>query len=181
MKKDITHIDELIVDAQEGDIDAFSEVYDEFLNSIYRFVFFKVSSETEAEDITSEVFLKAWKNLQKYKKEEGIPFSSWLFRIAHNEVIDFFRRQKPIDELPEEIEEDTPVFDGVRNIENKMERIRLKKALENLPKTQSEVIILKFFSELSNKEIANIIGKTETAVRILQSRGLKTLKNYIKE
>ncbi|MEI7511546.1 MAG: sigma-70 family RNA polymerase sigma factor [Candidatus Peregrinibacteria bacterium] len=181
MKPELDHIEALVVSAQQGDVDAFSEIYDSFLTPIYRFVFFRVSSEVEAEDITSEVFFKTWKNLKKYQVQEGASFSSWIFRIAHNEIIDFYRGKKEYIEISDEIEDEHPLWDGKKETERKIEHDRLRKVLDSLPKMQAEAIILKFFSERSNMEIAEILGKTETAIRILQSRGLKTLKTLFDE
>lgn len=181
MKPEIEHIEALVVSAQNGDIDAFSEVYDSFLTPIYRFVFFRVPSEGDAEDITSEVFFKTWKNLKKYKSQEGASFSSWIFKIAHNEIVDFYRQRKESVELSDEIADETPVLSGPQETERHIEHERLKKVLATLPKMQAEALILKFFSDRSNGEIAEILGKTETAIRILQSRGLKALKSVLEE
>ena len=144
MKIDQEKIAILVERAQKGDVDAFSEVYDFFLESVYRFMFFRVSVEQEAEDLTSEVFLKAWRALKKYQHKQGMPFSAWLFRIAHNELVDFFRTKKQIDELSEEDPLPDLSMDSVRDIENVLERKRLQSALKKLPKAQSDVIILKF-------------------------------------
>jgi RNA polymerase sigma-70 factor, ECF subfamily len=181
MINDQDKISLLVASAQNGDIDAFSQIYDFFLEPVYRFMFFRVSLEQEAEDLTSEVFLKTWKSLKKYQKKEGMPFSAWLFRIAHNELIDYFRTKKQVAELSDDDSLADPTMNTVREVENTFERKRLQKALKKLPKSQSDVIILKFFSDLSNAEIAEVLEKSEIAIRILQSRGLKTLREIFEE
>jgi RNA polymerase sigma-70 factor (ECF subfamily) len=173
-------IDSLVEKAQGGDIDAFSMLYDELLNPIFRFCFFKVSNKETAEDITSDVFLTVWNKLSSYEKTEDIQFSSWVFRIAHNKVMDYFRRNRDTLELKEELEIESTSFDEVsKKVENDFLREELLNALSNIPKSQAESLALKYFSELENNEIAQIMDKSETAVRILQSRGLKTIREYL--
>lgn len=83
----------LIKEAQSGKAEAFGKLYDDHISRIYRFILLKVSRKTDAEDITHQVFLSAWQNIRSYKIQ-GNPFSSWLYKIAHNAVIDFYRTQK---------------------------------------------------------------------------------------
>jgi len=170
-------IDELVVEAQNGGKNAVGELYDFFLEPIYRFLFFRVSTTAEAEDLTEEVFLKMIKNISKYKKREKMPFSAWLFRIAKNALIDFYRKKVEIDEIPENLADQKSAAD--EKTETKINHARLLTAMKKLPKSQSEAIILRFFSDRKNAEIAAILGKSETAVRILQSRGLKKLKEIL--
>lgn len=173
-------VEELVKKAQAGDVDSFSELYEELLNPLYRFCYFRLPNKETAEDITSEVFLNIWDNLNSYKKQGSIHFTTWAFRIAQNKIIDFFRKNKEHLELKEELEIPDPHSESAkRNIDNEVLRNQLKKALKVLPETQSQSLILKFFSELDNKEIAEIMDKSETAVRILQSRGLKTIRKYL--
>lgn len=173
-------IDSLVEKAQQGDVDAFSILYDQLLDPIFRFCFFKVSTKEIAEDITSDVFLTVWDKLSSYKKSDTIQFSAWVFRIAHNKLIDFYRKNNDTLELREELELPSTTFEeSTKKIENEFLRKNLLIALERIPKTQAESIILKYFSELENHEIAEIMEKSETAIRILQSRGLKTLRTFL--
>lgn len=173
-------IDTLVEKAQKGDIDSFSLLYDELLNPIFRFCFFKVSQKETAEDLTSDVFLNVWNKLSSYKKSDNIQFSAWVFRIAHNKVIDYFRRNKPTLELKEDLEITSSSFGEThKKIENDFLKEELMNALSKIPPAQSETLILKYFSELDNIEIAEIMNKSETAIRILQSRGLKTIREFL--
>ena len=182
MTQEESYIDGLVEKAQDGDIDKFSVLYDELLNPVYRFCFFRLPSKELAEDVTSEVFISVWNNLKKYNKEKGIKFTAWVFRIAKNKIIDFFRRNKDTLELKEELEMPDPLAEkSYKKIENDFLKKALQKALENIPKTQSEALILKYFSQLENKEIAEVMDKSETAIRILQSRGLKTIRTQLPE
>ena len=172
-------VDALVREAQGGEKAALGELYDYFLESIYRFLYFRVSSEQEAEDLTEEVFFKMLNNLSKYQKHDNMPFSAWLFRIAKNVLVDFYRKNTTPEEISEEIEDEKA--STTAETEEKMNRTRLLLAIKKLPRAQSESIILRFFSDRSNAEIAAILGKSETAVRILQSRGLKKLRFVLGE
>lgn len=174
-------IDSLVVRAQKGDTDAFSLLYNELLDPVFRFCFFKVNTREIAEDLTSEVFLNVWNKLQSYKKSGDLQFSSWVFRIAHNKVIDHFRKNKEQTlELKEELEIPDSSFDDAQKIvENDFLRKELSFYLSKIPAQQAESIILKYFSELDNAEISQVMGKSETAIRILQSRGIKTIREFM--
>lgn len=174
---DEEYINNLVNKVQNGDKDSFSLLYEELLNPIYKFCFFKLPNKETAEDITSEVILNIFNNIDSYSRKRGIKFISWVFRIAQNKIIDFFRVNKENLELKEEIICKKSNID--KNLNNDFLKEKLQKALKSLPHSQSQTIELKYFSGLNNKEIANILNKSETAVRILQSRGLKSLQKYI--
>jgi len=172
-------IDALVKKAQSGNREAFGKLYDVFLHPIYKYVSFRIPQQEMAEDITSDIFFKVLKKLHTYGKKTNMPFSAWLFRIAKNTIIDFYRKQKPLEEIPEDF------FDVNMHTEREVEHTFLKKrilkAMKRLPETQSHAIALKYFSERTNREIADILGKSETAVRILLSRGLKKLADILEK
>lgn len=173
-KKDQKHIDGLVLKAQSGDVDAFGAIYDIFLTDIYRFLFYKVTHKELAEDLTEDTFLKIWENIGKYTKTK-FPFSAWLYRIAHNTLVDYLRKEKiAIEELVEEIHDER--MDTAEFAKEHFNQQMLQRALSTLPDSQREVIILKYVNDLSNSEIAIVIDKTETATRILLSRALAKLK-----
>jgi RNA polymerase sigma-70 factor (ECF subfamily) len=171
------YINNLVEKIQNGDKESFSLLYKELFNPIYKFCFFKLPNKETTEDITSEVILNIFSNIDSYSKQKGIKFISWVFRIAQNKIIDFFRVNKENLELKEEIICKKSNID--KDLNNDFLKNKLQNALKNLPHSQSQSIILKYFSGLNNTEISNILDKSETAVRILQSRGLKSLKKYI--
>ncbi len=179
MEKTEAEIDALVLEAQNGEKEAIGDLYDYFLESIYRFLYFRVSHEAEAEDLTEEVFFKMLKNLKKYEKRSDMPFSAWLFRIAKNALVDYYRKKITPEELSEEIRDERIKIES--ETEEKIDRKRLLSAIKKLPKAQGESLILRFFSDRSNAEIAAVLGKSETAVRILQSRGLRKLKDIIEQ
>jgi RNA polymerase sigma-70 factor, ECF subfamily len=171
----------LIKKARKGNTDAYGQLYDTYLPAIYRFVFVKVGNKADAEDITHQVFLSAWQNIPKYR-EQGFPFSSWLYRIAKHTVIDFYRTAKhhtDIDTLPEDLYSELPAFDEA--IDRALHMRLAKTFMTKLEDDQQDVLIMKFVNELSNKEIAHAVGKSEGAVRVIQHRALKQLKAYFDE
>lgn len=178
--KVLTNIDDLVSMAQHGDSHAFSLLYQEYVRPIYQYIYMRVDKNTEqAEDLTQEVFLKALDNLQKYRYR-GKPFTSWLFRIAHNLVIDYYRHANKnhashITETTVMVSEENPVS----TVERSAELNELKKAIEKLPPQQKEVISLRFISGLSIAETAEIIGKTDGNVKKLQHVALTKLKKIM--
>lgn len=173
--------EKLIHSAKNGDEKAFGALYNKYIAPIYRYVFMRVGyRKHEAEDIAHQVFMSAWQNMRTYEMQ-GFPFSSWLYRIAHNAVIDYYRTQRPSFDL--EFVDDNVAFADVPELENRlddrmqMEGVRV--ALAKLEPDQQNVIIMKFVNELENKEIATALGKTEGAVRVIQHRALKQLKSLL--
>jgi RNA polymerase sigma-70 factor, ECF subfamily len=169
----------IIKRAREGDEKAFGKLYDEYLPRIYRFIFLKVGRKQDTEDLTHQVFVNAWQNVGRYEFR-GFPFSSWLYRIANNAVIDYYRTWKNlqnIDTVPEERFADNPETD--ETVDTKINMELLKGALAKLETDQQNVLIMKFIDDLSNKEIATALEKSEGAVRVIQHRALKQLKKYV--
>lgn len=163
--------------ARKGDKEAFSLLYDHYLPRIYRFIFLKVSNRSEAEDLTHEVFLSAWQNLPNYKYA-GFPFSSWLYQIAKNATIDFYRTNKKnlaLESVPEE--KIKLVSQSPEQLDAEMEFNLIKKCLENLKPDYQDVVIMRFIEELSHEEIAASLNKSQGAIRLIQHRALKELKS----
>ncbi len=166
---------DLVRQAQAGDENAFARLYDAYLERIYRYIYFRVAEEQVAEDITSQVFLKAWETLDRYRIT-GSPFIAWLYRIARNAVIDHYRTQKSIVGL-EEVAPARASYSG--DLDEKLDlqfaARDLRLALQQLTEEQQQVLILKFISDFSTLEIAKQMGKRQGAVRALQMRALQAL------
>jgi len=163
--------------AQGGDSQAFAQIYDALVKPIYRYIYYRVD-EAVAEDLTEDAFLKIWQNLSKYKK--GItPFASWAFRIAHNLVVDYYRKNQTTDEISEEVPDMQEHSAPDRQANLKLTQIRLRKIIQKLPDSYQQVIILKYINDLDNRQIAETTGKTEGAVRILQFRALEQLRGLL--
>jgi RNA polymerase sigma-70 factor, ECF subfamily len=169
----------LIKKAKKGDENAFGSLYETYLSAIYRFIFLKVGNKADAEDITHQVFLRAWKTMPRYK-DKGFPFSSWLYKIARNAVIDHYRTTKhhtDIETIPEDLHSENPNFN--EKIDTNIQMNKVRTALSHLEGDQKTVLIMKFVNDLPNKEIARLVGKSEGAIRVIQHRALKQLKKHI--
>lgn len=170
----------LIARAQKGGRDAFGKLYDHYLPKIYRFVFLKVTNREEAEDICHQVFLSAWQNIHSYQ-EVGYPFSSWLYRIARNAVIDFYRTKKQHTDLEDVVDLIPSDADTSAQTEATLASERVLRAMARLNEDQRELLVMRYVEELDNKEIKSILGKSEGAIRILQFRAIKNLQRVLAE
>lgn len=173
----------LIRQAQKGQADPFGLLYDHYCPQIYRFILLKVDNKEEAEDLTHEVFLNAWQNVSNYN-DRGYPFSSWLYQIARNRVIDYYRTRKnaaAIDEneIDESVFKVMPALEGVLDQQSQLARV--KNAITLLNEEQQTVVILRYIEELTPAEIAAIFNKSEGAVRLVQHRAINKLKTILEE
>jgi len=170
----------LVIRAGAGDTDAFGKIYMRHLDAIYRYVYFRVQDSKDAEDLTEQIFLKVWEALPGYE-DKGYPFSSWLYRIAHNMVIDFHRRQKFIQPMPpvEEVNWSSEAAGTLEQLIKTEELNNLTQAIAKLPDTQQEVIILRFVEGLNHDQIATIVQKSSGACRTIQYRALAALQQIL--
>lgn len=179
-------VEKLVIRAQRGDESSFSELFDYFYPKISRYISFRVNNE-DAEDLTADVFLKVVDKLKKYEKIGKGTFSAWIFRIAHNLVIDFYRKKKELLQLtdPETgaIKFDIPdsALNPHESSIQQEEHDKIREILHSLSDNNREVLQLKFLEGFSNQEIAGIIGKTEGNVRVIQLRALRELRKYFPE
>lgn len=178
-KQNLPDLAELVEKAKKGDTDAFGKIYDALVKSVYRYVYYRTEPQI-AEDITEETFLKAWQNLSKYKKGAH-PFSAWVFKIAHNLVCDYYRKNQIVSEIDENAADPKENTGPEYQVNLKLNQIKLRKAIIKLPENYQQVIVLKYINELENEDIAKAIGKSEGAVRILQFRALKQLRGLLEE
>jgi RNA polymerase sigma-70 factor (ECF subfamily) len=167
----------LVKQARSGLETAFAQIYDLYFTKIYRFIFYRVGHKETAEDLAEDVFVKAFGSLPSL--EDDKVFESWLYTIARNKVIDYYRSKKalvPIEEVENTLEYETNIIDIV-NLD--FQHKAIIKALKELPSDQQLVIKLKFFEDLSNSEIAALLGKEEGAIRVIQHRAIAKLKSII--
>jgi RNA polymerase sigma-70 factor (ECF subfamily) len=171
---------ELIARAVRGDTSAFGDLYERYMDQIYRYVYYGVTNHQEAEDLTEVVFLKAWEALPRFKPEKAM-FRAWLYRIAHNLVVDRHRTRKPVLFLEQVIHlrDVSPAPETV--VETDQETTRLSVALSRLKPKLREVILCRFVNGLSHAETAEIMGTSEGNVRVLQHRALKKMKTLLEE
>jgi RNA polymerase sigma-70 factor (ECF subfamily) len=169
---------ELIKKAQRGDQLAFGELYECHAPVIFRYLFSHLDSRMDAEDLTGEVFLKAWHSLPKYN-ERGVPFLAFLFRIARNVLVDHYRQSNRQDsKSPDEMErynhESSPELGEV--VGARMEHQHILKVLSRLRPDYQSVLSLRFISELSPEETAQVMERSVGAIRVLQHRALAALR-----
>jgi RNA polymerase sigma-70 factor, ECF subfamily len=158
------------------DPEAYGQIYDIYVKQIYRFVYYKISNHEEAEDLTSEVFLKAWNYLNEGNEIKNI--KALLYQLARNLVIDLYRKRSSHREIKiEQIEIiQSPDESNEKRLEDKLEHQKIVKNLDKLKNEYKEVIILKYIEGLKTSEIAKIMNKSRASVRVLSHRALKKLK-----
>ena len=168
----------LVRRAQQRDQQAFAQLYEEHFDKIYRYVALRIGDRAEAEDITQQVFLKALQSIASFRWK-GIPFSAWLFRIAHNQVIDYQRKRTKQATVP--IDESTVSFssDPQLLVEQSLNIEQLLSAAKRLTEAQREVISLRFAGELPVTQVAKIMGKSEGAVKALQHSAIVALRKAL--
>jgi RNA polymerase sigma-70 factor, ECF subfamily len=159
--------------AIDGDADAFGRVYQLYIDRIYRYVYYHVRDKMTAEDVTNEVFIRAWKSIGNCKGREST-FSSWLYRIARNHSIDTLQKNRREVSFDNVSVPDTS--DPEKEAEDNMDLQNVLEAVKGLPEQQKQVILLKFLDDIENDEIARIMGKRQGAVRALQMRALINLR-----
>ena len=167
---------ELVAHAQGGDLDAIGRLYDQHHESIFRYLWLRLGDRQAAEDLTGDVFMRMLTALPGYRSV-GLPFRAWLYRIAHNLLVDHFRKANnrvlvPLDEIKEQNDENDPAS----ATEQKLIVARVNHALSQLDQNQREVIVLRFIVGLSLREVAWAVNKTEAAVKSLQHRGLAAVR-----
>ncbi|MFH1383006.1 MAG: sigma-70 family RNA polymerase sigma factor [Chloroflexota bacterium] len=170
----------LVQQAKNGDQEAFTRLYEEYFDKIYRYIALRISDRVEAEDMTQQVFLNALKAIGSYKLR-GVSFSAWLYRIAHNQVVDYLRKKSrstgsvPIDTVEVRDDAISPERSAERNVDIK----RLLSATKQLTEAQREVISLRFTSGLSVGEVARTVGRSEGAVKALQHSAIVALRKIL--
>lgn len=172
----------LVQKAKDFDSEAWSTIYQRYYPKVYAYIYRRLETFTrqEAEDVAANVFLRAVEGIGSFSYR-GIPLSAWLFRIAHNQLVDHFRQKGKSNTQP--LTEGTPVESTTvqDTTEATLIREELNAALKNLTEDQRQVVLLKFFGGLSNAEVAPIIRKSEGAVKALQHRALASLRRILEK
>jgi RNA polymerase sigma-70 factor (ECF subfamily) len=173
-----TGLDDLARRVSDGDVEAFQTLYETHLDTIYRYVYYKVGNGQLAEDLTQHIFMKAWEAINRYQWRE-LPFQHWLLRLARNTVIDHYRSTKPANASLLD-----PIGDGVDPEEElaQSETIQiLQDAVRQLPDEQREVIVLRFIEQMPHAEVARHLGKSAATVRVIQHRALQALRRLLEQ
>ena len=165
---------ELAQRASKHDPAAFAELYNAYVEKIYKYIYYKVGDATDAEDLSEQVFLKAWEAIGRYTWC-GYPFSSWLYRLAHNLVVDHYRTRRDSVPLQDVLATSREPEDPQDALMQTLDAAELKEAIYQLTEDQRQVISLKFIEGYENAEIAQMLNKKEGAIRALQYRALRSL------
>lgn len=166
-----------------GKREIFAELYEEFLPRVFRYIRYRVNSEEVTEDLTSVVFEKALTNFEKYSAEKAT-FSTWIFSIAHNVVIDHYRTQarRPTLSLEKsEIDVSSNDLLPADTLEKMEERDKLRVCISRLPAEEQEIIALKFGSDMNNRQIARTMGLSESNVGTKLYRAVRKLRDSFRE
>jgi RNA polymerase sigma-70 factor (ECF subfamily) len=172
--------DQLIIKCQKGENEAFGELYQRYLPPVYRFIYARLSDRQDAEDLAEEVFIRVWRSIASYE-DQGVPFISYLFRVARNAIIDHYRitgRKGYQESIEGKVLQDldaNPSDIAMTNLENQ----EIRQILDQLRDDYRMVLVLRFLSELSPEEIAQVMGRSAGAVRVLQHRALISLRDLL--
>jgi len=168
----------LVEQAIQHDSRAFAQLYDRYVDKIYKYIYYKTGASASVDDLTAQVFLKAWESIGNYRWTEH-PFAAWLFRIAHNLVIDYYRTRRetvPLEDLALE-DNITPPLDELA--QSHLTSAMLRQAIAQLTEDQQQVIVLKFIDGYEIDQVAKLLGKDSRAVRSLQHRALGALQRIL--
>ena len=176
-----------LVERAKSDTEAFGELYDRYYSQIFGFVLRRTASIEAAQDVTSEVFFKALKNLRRFRWRD-VPFSSWLYRIASHEIANYFRKNKHGQFRLEEVSDsinlsnsspETELVEAEAELKRHEEFLALHENISKLPVKYQEVITLRFFENKQLKEISEILAKREGTIKSLLHRGLEQLRKLM--
>ncbi|MBM3125986.1 MAG: sigma-70 family RNA polymerase sigma factor [Chloroflexi bacterium] len=172
----------ILARASQGDRDAFGQLYEHYIERIFNYVYYRTGNLHDAEDLTARVFQRAMNHIKNYTNR-GLPFSAWLYRIAHNLVANWHRDRSRKQEIPLD---DLPVVPTrgdhpERNLVRSQEQEALLRMIRRLPGERQNLLILKFVENMSNAEIGQIMGRSEGAVKSLYHRTLLSLRDHLED
>jgi RNA polymerase sigma-70 factor, ECF subfamily len=167
-------------EAEKNNKDRLAVIFEEYYDKVARYIYIRTGDKSEAEDLAGDVFLKALESIKTYR-EQGVPIQAWLFRIAHNLVVDRYRRMNKRKTIPVEDREIRDESDPAVTAERNIEIERVKRAMKHLTEQQREVVRLRFFGGLTSREVAGLTGKSYGAVREMQSAALEKLRQLLGE
>jgi len=170
----------LVQKAIGHDANAFGRLYDMYVDRVYRNIYYRIGNEADTEDLTQEVFLKAWQAIDRYKKTAS-PFIAWLMTISHNLVIDFYRTRKDRAYLEAEVLADDSAPDPERTAEASIKQQRLRRAILQLGGDEQQVVILRLIEDFEFTEIASLLKKKEGNIRVILHRALVRLRNILEK
>jgi RNA polymerase sigma-70 factor (ECF subfamily) len=172
--------DNILAQAAQGDGEAFGVLYERYVGRIYNYIYYRTGNPYDAEDLTARVFYRAMRHIRNYR-DRGLPFSAWLYRIAHNLVANWHRDNSRRKEVP--LDESLVGRHTGEHPEHELlqseEQERLLQVIRYLPQDRQHLLILKFVEHFSNAEIGQIMGRSEGAVKSLYHRTLLALRDEL--
>ena len=165
----------LVAEAQAHSQEAWAQIYDQHYRKIFDYCYRRIGDRASSEDLASDVFLEALRGIRRYRYR-GVPFSAWLYRIAHNLTADFLRRRMLQPTVPLVNEDDNPRLRAPDETAAVAAQCDVQEAIQQLTDDQQQVVLLRFFHGLSHDEVAQIMGRRPGAVRVLQNRALTALR-----
>ncbi len=168
----------LVERAIARDREAFGALYDRHVVRVYRHIYYMVGNAAEAEDLTAQAFLQAWEAIERYEIR-GAPFVSWLLRIAHNLGVSYLRSRRERAQLPDWLEDHKSERNPEEALQQQVDGENVREAILHLRDEQRQVIMLRFVEDLEYREVAEIVGKSVAAVRVIQHRALNALRKQM--
>ncbi|MHB8618801.1 MAG: RNA polymerase sigma factor [Chloroflexota bacterium] len=161
--------------AKNGDVEAFASLYDRHADRVYRYILYFTSQAADSEDLTQQVFVKAWQAIGRYQVTE-VPFRAWLLAIAHNLVVSYFRSRHEHQPLDDELGWADEKMDVAGFAERRDLQAAVRRAIRRLKPEQQRVVSMRYLEDLDYSAIARATGKTEGNVRVILHRGLRELR-----
>lgn len=175
-------IAQLVVRAKQGDTEAFGTLYEYHRLGIFRYLYYRTGDQQVADDLTSEVFLRMISGLPGYQQQD-VAFQAWLYQIAHNLLNDHYRKMSVRQhvQLEDHVMNDHPLNPRTRPVEQRLNSVTLRKALDRLSIEQRDVVVLRFITGMPINEVAQTLHKSEDAIKGLQRRALSNLRDVLTE
>lgn len=168
---------ELAILAKTGDHSALSMIYERYSAAIYRYIYYRVGDADQAEDLRADVFVRMLEGIHRYE-DRGWPLSAWLYRIAHDRTVDMLRRRRTRTQYP--LQNWNGTIDGPENqVATQLDCEEVRHTINRLTDDQRMVIQMRFLQEMSVQEVAQVLGRTEGAVKALQHRGIQALARHM--
>jgi RNA polymerase sigma-70 factor (ECF subfamily) len=164
--------------AVAGDSGAFTRLYDQHVDRIYRHILYRIGNRVDAEDVTQQVFLQAWRAIARYERRTT-PFVAWLLTIAHNSVVNFYRRARVTDPIDLELPTTGRWADPEAATMAVFDQLAVRRAILRLKPDQQQVILMRFAENIEYADIAAALGKKEGNIRVIQHRALVELKRLL--
>jgi len=171
---------DLVAQAKSGDREAFTELYLKHFQRVFRHVYYMIGDRQEADALTNETFLRAWKVLQKYE-DRGLPIENWLLKIGHNLATRYLKKRRPVQNIETVSLVDASEHRPEHIAEVASDVMTLRAAILRLPEIPQQVIIWRFLEGMSYEEVETLLGKKNGAIRVIQFRALKQLKTILED